>query len=174
MPWSVRKDDECPPSKPWAVIKDSDNSKVACHETEESAKEQVKALYANEGDMKQSSRIEQFISHYGVKGMKWGVRRRSGKGGTTTARTKFSKPANKLSDVEINRRIKRLETEKKYNQLNKGDVSAGRKFAQEVLSSSGRRVATTVATGAALIAVRQAVAAKFGPEVANEVTRRLK
>ena len=46
MPWSVRRSESCPPSKPWAVIKDEDGSTVACHETRESAVTQVAALYA--------------------------------------------------------------------------------------------------------------------------------
>ena len=50
MPWSVSKSGSCPDSKPWAVIKDSDGSVVACHETEQSAKDQVAALYASEED----------------------------------------------------------------------------------------------------------------------------
>jgi HK97 family phage prohead protease len=48
MPWHVAKSGSCPTSKPYAVIKDSDQSVVACHATEASAKKQVAALYANE------------------------------------------------------------------------------------------------------------------------------
>jgi HK97 family phage prohead protease len=47
MPWHTAKSADCPPSKPWAVIKDADGSKVACHATEEDAKRHVAALYAN-------------------------------------------------------------------------------------------------------------------------------
>lgn len=49
MPWSVHKDDRCPASKPWAVVKDSDNSLEGCHMTEADAQQQQAALYANEG-----------------------------------------------------------------------------------------------------------------------------
>lgn len=48
MPWHVAKSSECESDKPWAVIKDADDSVVGCHETEESANEQVAALYAEE------------------------------------------------------------------------------------------------------------------------------
>lgn len=48
MPWHVAKSASCPASKPYAVIKESDGSVVACHATKESAQHQVAALYANE------------------------------------------------------------------------------------------------------------------------------
>ena len=109
-----------------------------------------------------------FLEHYGVKGMKWGKRKAS------TARTKFSKAPSKLSDSELKKRITRMETEKKYNQLNRGDISEGKKFVSEVLTGAGRRVATTVLTGASLVAIRTALNSKLGEAAASEVTRRLK
>lgn len=48
MPWKAAKSASCPASKPYAVIKKSDGSVVACHATLESAQKQVAALYANE------------------------------------------------------------------------------------------------------------------------------
>jgi 2'-5' RNA ligase len=127
----------------------------------------------NELEVSMASPVRDFISHYGVKGMKWG-RRKTGGSGKSVKKTAFLKSANRLSDAELNKRIKRLETEKKYNQLNKKDVSEGRRFAQEVLSNAGRRVATTVVTGAALAGIKAALTQKFGADVAEAVTRRLK
>ena len=51
MPWHVTKSSKCPDSKPWAVVKDTDGSIVACHASEGSAKKQMAALYANEPSM---------------------------------------------------------------------------------------------------------------------------
>lgn len=48
MPWHIAKSSSCPASKPWAVIKDSDDSVAGCHASEASAKKQLAALYANE------------------------------------------------------------------------------------------------------------------------------
>ena len=48
MPWHVSKSASCPASKPYAVIKETDGSVVACHATKEAAQKQVAALYANE------------------------------------------------------------------------------------------------------------------------------
>lgn len=58
MPWHVAKSKSCPASKPWAVIKDADGSVVACHESEESAAAQVRALYASEAGSKAADVIE--------------------------------------------------------------------------------------------------------------------
>lgn len=52
MPYKVekREGDGCGADKPWAVVKEDDDSVVGCHETEDEAKEQQKALYAQEGN----------------------------------------------------------------------------------------------------------------------------
>lgn len=42
-PWHVEKDGD-----QWCIIKDADGSQVACHDTEEQAQAQLRALYANE------------------------------------------------------------------------------------------------------------------------------
>jgi HK97 family phage prohead protease len=47
MPWDVKQDDRCPASKPWGVVK-ADGELEGCHETEDAAKKQQAALYANE------------------------------------------------------------------------------------------------------------------------------
>lgn len=117
-----------------------------------------------------SDQVSEFLSHHGVKGMKWGVR----KNGKSRVRTSFAKPPKKLSDMELTNRVKRMETEKRYNSLNTADKSKGRQFVEEVLTNSGKRVATTVLTGGGLLVVRAALTAKFGEEVGQAVTKRLK
>lgn len=52
MPWHVGTSDDCPPSEPFAVIKDSDGSVEGCHETREAAEAQMRALYASEKAMR--------------------------------------------------------------------------------------------------------------------------
>lgn len=56
MPWHVAKSDDCPSSRPWAVIKDDDGEVEGCHETEDEANEQMRALYASEEDDKAMTR----------------------------------------------------------------------------------------------------------------------
>jgi uncharacterized protein len=48
MPWDVTKDDRCPASKPWAVVKSDDGELEGCHPTKDAAEKQQAALYANE------------------------------------------------------------------------------------------------------------------------------
>ena len=47
MPWSVKRLDSCPESKPWAVVNDESGATEGCHETEQAAQAQQAALYAN-------------------------------------------------------------------------------------------------------------------------------
>jgi hypothetical protein len=50
MPWDVRKDDRCPAGKPWAVVKSATGEVEGCHDSEGSAEQQQRALYASEPD----------------------------------------------------------------------------------------------------------------------------
>lgn len=110
------------------------------------------------------------LFHYGVKGMRWGVRRSraqlsKSKGSSSRGLFKFSKkkkknikettekPAKKksvkdMTDEELSSAIKRLEMEKKYSDLASpaGQKSTfdGKKFVMNVLEKSGESLATQV------------------------------
>lgn len=127
------------------------------------------------------------LMHYGVLGMRWGVRRskpssggsRSGsrKGRTDdasdpkkTAKAE-SKPKKRtvkdLSDAELREKISRLELEKRYKDLAKSNApaeSAGKKFVKEVLTNSGKNVATQLTTYVMGTAVNKAFKDVFGDE----------
>lgn len=124
-------------------------------------------------DVAMGDRVLQFLSHHGVKGMKWGVRKsRSAKSGTTT-RTKFKKPPHKLSDAEINKRIKRMELEKKYNQLNKKDASKGEQIAKDVMENIGTRLLKGLAAGATVVVVERALSSRVNQQAIKAVINRL-
>lgn len=87
------------------------------------------------------------LYHYGVLGMRWGIRRSrstsSGKGSKKKKSTnqkvaQKSKPKQKtvkdLSNDELKAKITRLELEKRYRDLNPPTVSRGRKFVDKVLA----------------------------------------
>lgn len=114
--------------------------------------------------------VEDFIEHYGVKGMRWG--RRKARGSRSTERTVYNRSPKKLTSAELDKRIKRMETEKRYNELNRKDVSRGSQLAHEILTNSGRTVATTIVTGAVLFGVKKALEAKLGAGAASAITKR--
>src|SRR5580765_4511101 len=92
------------------------------------AEKQLRSLYSQLNEKFPAAaqdgmdKILDFIEHHGVKGMHWGVRKsRSGgvtvgrsSGSRATERTVFNKAPAKLSTSELEKRIKRMETEKKY------------------------------------------------------------
>lgn len=108
------------------------------------------------------------LTHYGVKGMKWGVRKaRSSSSGNRRGKTNAqriyesvsskkksstanSKPARRrisdMSDDELRTAVQRLQLERTYAQLTKKEVSKGRKFVTDVLYNSAKTTATKVVT----------------------------
>jgi hypothetical protein len=118
--------------------------------------------------------VADFIEHHGTKGMRWGVRKKRSLSKDSKDKTRYKTASKKLTDDQLNKRISRMETEKRYNSLNSRTVSQGEKLAVEILSNSGRAVATTVITGAALYAMKKSIEKKFGEEAAIALTKRKK
>lgn len=76
-------------------------------------------------------------------------------------RKEASKNRRNLSDADLKKRIERMKLEKEMKDLTDADLSPGKKFINEVLSTSGKRVATTVATGATLYAIKAGLEGKI-------------
>ena len=93
--------------------------------------------------------IDDFLAHYGVKGMKWGVRksRSSGSAGsankvaikkpttTTSVPAVKPKPKPKLTDEELRRKIARLQMERQYAQLTNSSSPKGENFAKKFMGT---------------------------------------
>ena len=97
------------------------------------------------------------LEHHGVKGMRWGHRKldvKKKKNGKTTKTTKTQ--IKRMSDSEVQSRIKRLESEKKLSKLSKEDSNPTKQFIKSVMADSGKRVLTTVSTNAMLGGIRYA------------------
>ena len=75
-----------------------------------------------------------------------------------------------MSDEELNRRIKRLDMEKRYRELSASSqqVSKGRKFAERVIERAGENIATQFVTYVGGTAVNKAFANVFNdPAIIN-------
>lgn len=105
------------------------------------------------------------LSHHGIKGMRWGIRRTKeqlmrARGSskpvakkdpkkTTPTKGKVSsstakKSVKEMSDEELAKKVKRLELEKRYSDLDKSTTSKGKAFAMRVLERSGEEMAVQV------------------------------
>ena len=102
------------------------------------------------------------LYHYGVLGMKWGVRRYQdyGEGGYNPKKKGIFRPKGErkpsqkehiksMSDTELDAGIKRLQKEHQYRDLLIDDISAGEKIARGVLLTGA---AVGVAVGANVLA----------------------
>ena len=105
---------------------------------------------------------KEILEHHGVRGQKWGVRRsqkalrsaraqrkqegsseaKSGKDvkSVKKGKTRYSTKASKLSTEELKSRISRMETEKRYNDLNRRDKGALEAMATSALKQAGTQV----------------------------------
>lgn len=101
--------------------------------------------------------VQNELKHFGVKGMKWGVRRTPEQLGRKRTQSEDNshddykkahspKDVRTMSNQELRDANNRLNMERQYKDLTKEHESAGKKFVKNVLISAGTSVAIAYVT----------------------------
>lgn len=83
---------------------------------------------------------DESLEHYGVKGMRWGKKKRAKKEAAEKAQAERDAIKN-MSDDELKKKINRIKLEKEYVKLTAPEISAGRKIVGELLLDVGKQKA---------------------------------
>lgn len=79
-----------------------------------------------------TTNVENFLEHYGVKGMRWGIRKDKKFGGRSNKKPKPK--ASDFSDEELRRYLNRVQMERQYRQLNPSKLQKGGIFIKSALA----------------------------------------
>lgn len=90
------------------------------------------------------------LFHWGVLGMKWGVRRANRRAAAQARQSEDhktvaglrKKKVSEMSNDELKKLTTRLQLEKQLKDLSASDIGPGKKFVTEVLSNAGKQLAS--------------------------------
>lgn len=118
-----------------------------------------------ETDAKHDDLAGEFLEHYGVKGMHWGVRNprnRSRGSGKKGAGTNNKKLPSTLSDEELKKAVARMELEKRYSDLASGKSSKSKDSGSAFVSDLAKNSIKIASGAATTFLVQKALKSKFG------------
>ena len=78
--------------------------------------------------------VDNFLAHYGKKGMKWGVRKANLSPEHASVKAIRKSKAKSLTDAELKQAIGRMNLEKQYKDLNPKGISKANKIALSILA----------------------------------------
>jgi hypothetical protein len=78
--------------------------------------------------------VDNFLAHYGKKGMKWGVKKASLSPEHASVKSIRKSKAKSLTDAELKQAIGRMNLEKQYKDLNPKGISKANKIALSILA----------------------------------------
>jgi hypothetical protein len=122
--------------------------------------------------------VNNTLTHFGIKGMKWGVRRTDDqlardKGRIETASsmvkeakninnsvsnirsTSKSKDLSKMSDAELRAQVNRMNLEQQYSQLSSSQTSKGQSYVKNILDVAGSTLAIAGSAVTIALGVRE-------------------
>lgn len=105
------------------------------------------------------------LMHYGIKGMKWGVRKNGKPGSRRKSSSRYEqKDPKKLTDKQLKSRITRMENERRYSTLNADSsrLSSGAKAFRKAFVKTAGTAVTSIAVGIATTHGRKYIEKKLG------------
>lgn len=114
----------------------------------------ITSIEAEQDSLQMENNIEEFLMHFGIPGMRWGVRRkRNTSADNDSARSIQKKHISEMSNDELKKLTTRLQLERQYKDLNPSTIAAGRKLVANITADIGKQLVKNYTTKAATVGI---------------------